>query len=272
MLCIHCALLCEARPVIEHWRLQVVTHKPFKIYRRDDVALVVSGIGKTLTAAALAYLFARNDDALDCVWLNIGIAGSATEPRGALRRANKITDMDSGQTWYPPGVGATKTSGAQLSTFGKPHADYRHNGMYDLEAAAFYNIASRFSTHEWIQSLKVISDTNENEMNALDEQQATQLIGDKLLPMVEYADALLAQNKVWMRTIQDPSYYKECLQQWRFTVSQQQQLHRLLQRYAVLNATTSAQTLLSGMTTAKSVLMALENGLSSVHAETVLWP
>lgn len=46
------ALSCEARPLIEHFKLKAQTHSPFSIYQGKNRSLIVSGIGKINAAMA----------------------------------------------------------------------------------------------------------------------------------------------------------------------------------------------------------------------------
>jgi purine nucleoside permease len=42
---IHTAFFAEAKPIIEHLKLQCTQSKPYKMYQRDDIVLIVSGMG-----------------------------------------------------------------------------------------------------------------------------------------------------------------------------------------------------------------------------------
>ena len=87
------ALTPEAAPLIEHYRLEKVNSSSmFPLYRNDNIYLVVSGIGKTLAAAATAYLHAMSGELPNQLFLNIGIAGHRRAITGAPRVASRITD------------------------------------------------------------------------------------------------------------------------------------------------------------------------------------
>ncbi|MGH9802752.1 MAG: hypothetical protein ACRD82_20485, partial [Blastocatellia bacterium] len=65
------ALRCEAKALIEHFRLaQLTNERAFAIYCNESMSLTVSGVGKTAMAAALAYRYARLADPQTCAWLN----------------------------------------------------------------------------------------------------------------------------------------------------------------------------------------------------------
>ncbi len=73
------ALPAEARPLIEFFRLkEKTTIGTFRMYRQEDMSLVISGPGKIAAAAATALLAGSNTTGKQAAWLNIGIAGHAT--------------------------------------------------------------------------------------------------------------------------------------------------------------------------------------------------
>ena len=57
-----CAMHCEAKPVIDFYRLKK-SHddNAFDLYRGDKMACIISGIGKLASAAASAWIAARHD-------------------------------------------------------------------------------------------------------------------------------------------------------------------------------------------------------------------
>ena len=153
------ALKHEARPIIEHYRLE---HdggaRPFTSYRNNEISLTITGVGKQAamegTRFAAEYYHAGDRDA----WLNIGIAGHRSLPIGTLVLANKITDSESQQVWYPRLPFPTSLDTLPLTTVNAPEVDYKDNDMIDMEAAGFYRSACRIGSLDLIHALKIISD------------------------------------------------------------------------------------------------------------------
>ena len=72
-----CALHCEAKPVIDFYRLKK-SHddNAFDLYRGENMACIISGMGKLASAAASAWIAARYEDSASIAWINLGVAGA----------------------------------------------------------------------------------------------------------------------------------------------------------------------------------------------------
>ncbi|MDR1615354.1 MAG: nucleoside phosphorylase [Campylobacteraceae bacterium] len=69
---IHTALTAEAKPITGYFRLKCICRRPFNIYIKDDIALIVSGVGAQKSKEALKYALERFSPQKA---INIGIAG-----------------------------------------------------------------------------------------------------------------------------------------------------------------------------------------------------
>ena len=70
MTLIHTAFFAEAKPIIEHFKLQFITKKPFKIYKNKDIILCITGWAKqTLHVKEVAQKYEISKA------INIGTAG-----------------------------------------------------------------------------------------------------------------------------------------------------------------------------------------------------
>src|SRR5690554_1763627 len=110
MILIITALMIEAAPLIEHFRLRrdMSIHE-FPVYRNADIALIVSGVGKVRSAIAATYLLSIcntkynkdienvNDDSCikDHTLVNIGFCGASETQYeiGSLILINKVIDI-----------------------------------------------------------------------------------------------------------------------------------------------------------------------------------
>lgn len=150
------ALDCEAKPLISHYRLGH-QEAAFPMYRKEGVALVVSGIGKMAAAAATAYLYARSGEHNGAVWFNVGVAGHRHRPVGDAVLASEIGDRASRRFWqlHPIDTGLAT---ATVLTVDEAEERFDTEHVYEMEAAGFCSTASRLTSPERVQCYKVISD------------------------------------------------------------------------------------------------------------------
>ncbi len=232
------ALQCEAKPLINHYKLKgVSTPSGFRVYENQQIRLIVAGLGKVACAAACGYLYARAGEQQDEAWLNVGIAGHATAAIGTPVLAKKITEQSSGLSWYPPWVLEFDCQRENLLTLDQASEHYDEQCCFDMEASAFYATASRFSTAEVVQSLKIISDNRAQPASGIHEKQVLALI-EQQLPMI---DQLIQQLDALSIECQQqharPAAFDGFIEQWHFSRYQQNQLQSLLRRWQALSPT-----------------------------------
>jgi len=263
MLHIVTALPCEAKPLIKHYRLNGrQAENGFRIYENSAMRLIIAGIGKCAAAAACAYLQGAEPQTKHA-WLNLGIAGHRDLNIGDAIIANKISDASSGASWYPamPFKQSCPTIG--LISVDQPNTEYNSNSAYDMEAAGFYPAAARFNSSELIQVFKIISDNHANPAGQVSAQQTEKIISAQLgnidLAIKQLFDlnAQMAQQQ----TKQDMSAFQ---QRWHFTVSQQHQLQRLLQRWHARNASDLDLNQFETKKNSKSVIASLEKMIKNL--------
>jgi len=228
------ALPCEAKPLVAHLKLKKdLQAHPFALYANQDTALAVSGCGKVAMAAAVAYSMAYFNATEQPVLLNVGIAGQQTQPVGSLFAAHKITDVDSGKNYYPQLQSPLPCATLAINTVSKPNRLYTGDGLYEMEASGFYEIASRFSCAELIQAFKVVSDNQDCSLDTLHEKLVSELILTQVLAIVAGLDALETTAHCLPSVLLKD--YQHALERWHFTVNAQLQLKGLLQRWQVLS-------------------------------------
>lgn len=237
MLHIVTALACEAKPLIRHYRLNGrQPENGFRIYENKYIRLIISGTGKTASAAACGYLQAQTINE-KYIWLNIGIAGHGSLHIGEALLAHKISDASTHTAWYPGLPFTPLCQTAELISVDQVQTNYADNAAYDMEAAGFYATASRFNSTELVHVYKVISDNHNQPAHQVSAKLAEELITDNLTDI----DALIKQlNILKQQTAQQQPPLKtmqQFQQRWHFTVSQQHQLQRLLQRWQACTQT-----------------------------------
>lgn len=263
------ALPCEARPLIAHYGLNGRQgNNGFRIFENDRLRLIVAGVGKCAAAVACGYLQGAAP-AQRHAWLNLGVAGHATLAAGTAVIAHKVSDAASGRCWYPPLLFPAPCPTLELITVERPENDYPDDAAYDMEAAGFYAAASRFSSLELLQAFKVISDNRTQPADALTAERVEALIGDRLDDIDALIQALTGLETALARQSTPPETLQPFLQRWHFSVAQQHQLQRLLQRWQALGAPPPTPDTFSAARNGKQVIAALR---AHIDALPVSWP
>jgi nucleoside phosphorylase len=228
------ALMPEAKPLISHFDLAAVnTRSPLPVFQRDGIRLIVSGIGAAAAAAATGYLFAQQQQR-DLAWLNVGVAGHGCLAIGEGRLIHKISEHNSGRNWFPPQTLKLGVASDALNSVSRIERRYAQPQFYDMEAAAYYATACRFSSGELVQCFKIVSDNPSHPVDAVNADTARTLIGAQMKSLDRVVTALSALSDTAIKAVAEPAALDACLSRWSFTVTQQNQLYRLLQRLEIL--------------------------------------
>ncbi len=181
-------------------------------------------------AAATAWLGGVSPHARS-IWLNVGTAGHGQFEVGAACIAHKVQEAASKRVWYPPQVIKNHSSllSTELITVDQVHTDYE-NVAYDMEASAFIATAHRFANAEFVQSLKIISDTPYSSVSLLTPAALSSYIEAHLMTIEHTVNALVDLHR---KVYQDVSSINltPFLNRWRFTTSQHYQLSETLRRW-----------------------------------------
>jgi hypothetical protein len=203
------ALHCEAKPVIDFYRLKK-SHddNAFDYYRGDDMACIVSGTGKIASAAASAWIASRNRQAASIAWINLGTAGAAEHDIGALFSLNQVIDGDDGHRYYPAPATAAELDGSACMTLSKASEEYHEDYLFDMEASGFMYSSLRFSSAELIKSFKIVSD-NRKFKTGKNRQQVSDLVQQHIGVIDQQAQNLRALNE----EVAQLSITQDCRQQ-----------------------------------------------------------
>jgi len=263
-LLIFCALSCEARPLIERWRLKALPGvRPFGFFADREKALVVSGVGKTAMAAAVGHALAALPVEPQPAMLNLGVAGHAGAPLGQAYLVHKITDGDNGKVFYPQLPFDVPCQTAELWSLSKPSADYGHAGLLDMEAAGFAEIGLKFSSAELVHALKVVSDNPSEPLDQVQPELVTNLIGRHLSIVDSVSRALLELRSDLQEA--DSELFRRLRQEFHFSATAAAQLKTLLQRWSCLRGLDSCRWQEQNLRSAKEVLVWLQQELAQTE-------
>lgn len=253
------ALPAEAAPLVSAFRLRAEPDLAgFKLYAGEQLRLIVSGLGRVQAAAATAVL-GITSGARDAVWINMGVAGHADLPLGTTVLAGSIRLGSlgaTGQVWYPPLVVDAPWARLDMQTVDAPELEYAQPCVYEMEAAGFYPIACRFSTGELVQVLKVIADNRANPVRLLSKARLVGLMEQNLPAIAELLEKLRPVAATYAALRGLPPEFATLVQRWRFSVTRESQLRRLLERYRALGGADAMEPL-QGVRSAQEVLRLL---------------
>ncbi|AWT60764.1 MAG: Futalosine hydrolase [Candidatus Moanabacter tarae] len=159
------ALRAEAAPLIRKFGLkQNTSSRIFQRFESKEITLVVSGVGKVLSAIATTWILNQGEQSENSSALNFGLCGCSDRkiPLGSLAVINKITDHGSGRNFYPEVLLRHTSVESSLTTHDAPvfcdDPDNTPTGMADMEASGFFQAAARNLPLERILCLKLVSD------------------------------------------------------------------------------------------------------------------
>lgn len=190
-----CALHCEAKPLIDFYRLKKSHDETaFDLYSNTDMACIISGVGKLNSAIATAWVAAKYSDCRSIAWVNLGIAGADNSAIGSIYSINQVLQADNDKSFYSPIMKASRMATASCITIDQERDDYHPRHLYDMEAAGFYQATTRFSSLELIQCIKVISDNN-NHPRHRDRQAISDLIYGNIESIDQFSRQLIEINQ-----------------------------------------------------------------------------
>jgi nucleoside phosphorylase len=260
---IYTALPCEAKPLVEHFKLKKrLNVRAFAVYEQDAVCLTVTGVGKNAMAAGIGYTQALLNSVENPVLINIGIAGHRDYAIGNLYLVDKIIDADSHKNYYPPLITKAPCPSCAIQTAAKPQLDYHHADLCDMEASAFYETATRFTSGELVQCLKVISDNQHTPANLIQAKQVSLLIAAQLVTIEAIINQTVALADLLLTP--DMPLFEQLIHDYHFTVSGQLQLKAQLARWAVLTDNQPLPVNDAQLSNGKELLRWLEQTISQV--------
>jgi len=226
------ALREEALPIIDLFGLERDPESGSQpVYRNENIALIVSGLGKIKAAAATARLFSRECVARGAGAINIGIAGSvhpASHPKSQIFLIHKIVDNGSAREFFPDMIIKSGLKETTLTTFDAPvtleSMGIPTLGLVDMEASGFFETASLFLGPHRIVCLKIVSDHLEGKR--LKRSEIRSLVASHAHTIGDFAQRMIASCD------SDSPPYTEAEAKWmdavgfdlRLTVSQKHML------------------------------------------------
>jgi adenosylhomocysteine nucleosidase len=179
----------EAKSIIDRYKLKTLQDKRFNIYKNENIALIISGVGKINAAIATTYLASLFQDSIKS-FLNISVAGYLNLQIGQLVYIYQISDENNKNIFLSNLIDIDLPSKA-LITVDKPKKDYTSDYVYDMEGAGFFEAASKFSYLDLIYSLKIISDNKTFQIERVTKEMIERLFLQNLETIEKFISKLL---------------------------------------------------------------------------------
>ncbi len=230
------ALKEEAQIILEHFKLKAVNEKTiYPIYKNEQEThwLIISGIGRSNAAASTAYLYSFSKASKYTSWVNIGIAGSDKGNYGELYLVDKISTYQGKKSTYPSTMPKTHLPKMHLFTSDIPISDYSTFELIDMEGSAFFDIASKLTSKEFICLMKVISDGPENDFKEITKSKISNLIKENLLKIIDVISYYERLSEEEFQITKKPELFYAIKSKWHFTATQSFKLESLLRRIEV---------------------------------------
>ncbi|RUM95037.1 MAG: hypothetical protein DSZ28_00110 [Thiothrix sp.] len=185
------ALPAEAKPVISRFRLErIPLDDGFPVYRNKDVSLIISGVGKKNSAAAVRQLQAFSRSMIKASWINFGIAGHPVRALGEGFLARRVIDAVTADNWTVRMGELFSFETDELLTVDVPDFGYKYPYAIDMEAAGYFPEAQALTDAGRVHCLKVVSDNRVSPAKRINKKMVSRLIEDKLDLFVAILDKL----------------------------------------------------------------------------------
>lgn len=265
MLLLVCAHLSEAKPLIFHFGLKKNTNAQlFPVYHNpdEDIALTLTGTGKTAAAAACMHLAHTLPASANDAWINIGIAGHGVRKIGEAVIVHKVTDAGTDRVWYPQFSFSVDSPTDTCVTVDKPQSEYG-DYLCDMEASGIFDTVTRITTLEMTHSLKVVSDNSDRPHENIDKVMVTEMITAVMPTIITLASNALALSTELKQINQSQLRMPAFLEQWHFTCTQEHMLEVLLRRWQCLKPEIDPLLYFQSSRSAKNLLATMQTELDS---------
>ena len=169
------ATLSEGQPIIDLFNLsnKRITNKLI-IYYSEQVSLTITGIGKLNCIVSVVQTFYELKQERNNIWINVGLAGHKVLQIGQVFGVRKIIDKSSQKVFFPFN-GKFDIPTQECVTLESIQNKYCTK-LQDMECIGFFQAASKFSTSELIQTIKIVSDNEKSSINFNDKKAIYRII------------------------------------------------------------------------------------------------
>ena len=223
--------MSEARALIDFYSLKKKKTSNFSLYNSDLISVTISGIGKINAAMSVVQTFYEFEQQKNNIWINFGIAGHKKGKIGNIFLVDKIVDNETKKKSFPFILDNCKINQSSCITYGEPNFNYT-NDLSDMEASGFFFGCEKYTSKEFIHSIKIISDNGKKKINFFNKEEVKNMISNKIEDIDTYVKKLYS---TWIdyfgkkKIIE--SKIKKILFNYKLTFSQEEEFRRWLSMY-----------------------------------------
>jgi hypothetical protein len=180
-----CALMPEARPIIDRYRLKRSEALPFALFEGKNTLLIICGMGTEAATIATAAMLGLRRPGSEDLLVNVGICGAPEiYPVGTLLLAHEL--RAGARRRYPDILFRHACTEVPIESVDEPLRERRAHPV-DMEAFGIYRAAERFFETHRMLFFKVVSD--HFAPDSVDKAAVPALIESVLLHLLEALDA-----------------------------------------------------------------------------------
>ena len=237
------ALKSEAIPIIKKYKLDSVPkYEKLKIYQKDNIYLLIIGIGKRNTINSIQKYIKESNNIKNMICINIGSAGgnSSVSKIGELFYINKITDDITKKSFFPDVLFHHRMKESELVTVKEPilNKNKRYKTLIDMEAYWIFDILNSFIPSHRLIFIKIISDhMNFNKINKAKFEQLSKILIEENLQKVErYISMIESSDIISERLIsyEEKQYIEKLKYHLSLTETQKYKLDKLSENRSYL--------------------------------------
>ena len=206
MVYIFAALYKEAEAVIQTFHLKkVCENSKFQEFINEEkgICVVITGVGSIPAAVAVSCVCTKYGVREEDFLVNVGSCASA-KAVGDIFFCNKITDENTGRTFYPDILFKHTFQECEVFTCGKivsggllemcqkqsgeQDQELQQGLVYDMEAAAIYQAGAYFFSPHQMSFLKIVSDNGQGDL--VTPEQIEKVMGNASPMIATYIEGL----------------------------------------------------------------------------------
>ena len=150
-----------------------------------------------------------------------------------------------------------------LFTTDTPISEYSTYELIDMEGSAFFDIASKLTSKEFICLMKIISDGPKNDIKEITKSKISNLIKANLFKIIDVVSYYERLSEEEFQIIDKPKLFNEIKSKWHFSVTQSYKLETLLRRIEIFCSQKDIEKTIKNCETSSSVLNVLNSKIKN---------